>query len=582
MDSKNNLQKLQAILASNQLDGCLFSTQDEYLSEYVAPYAKRLEWLSNFSGSYGIVVVTLQNACLFVDSRYTLQANYEVTTLEIQELNFANIIDWINAHLEPSDNIGFYTKSVSYVEYQYYTQHLKNYNLITLDQHLIDHIWQDQPHKYYGEIKYYGEQWGSDKVATKIQSTITQMQAYHADYYLITALDSIAWLLNLRGNDIKFNPLFFAKCLVDKYGNIILFCNHTSMNIQLSHLDNITVYNEQQFKNYVKQHCQDHKILFYHLSPYYYYQLLQTITKHIINIDQDIIINLKAKKTPQELNTLAKLHLQEGAVLTKILQYVKTNYLTLDEIAIDQLISNEKSQINNYLYDSFPSIIGADDHSSIVHYRANPATNVILKEKKYLLIDCGSQYHNGTTDMTRSISLTSATEEYKNIYTLVIKAHIAVANCIFKAHVTKGSMLDFLARQTLWQYGYDYGHGTGHGVGFALCVHESGISLSPNNQNILQEGMVISNEPGCYLENKFGIRLENLYYIKKHQHHHNYLVLQCLTYVPFEMQNILFNMLTINEQEWLKQYNKDLIQYLSPYLDQQQQQWLVNYVYQQD
>jgi Xaa-Pro aminopeptidase len=298
--------------------------------------------------------------------------------------------------------------------------------------------------------------------------------------------------------------------------------------------------------------------------------------KFKVVLTEDFCVSEKAIKNPQEINSIKQAHTRDGIYLTKLYYELYQNPAAFNEISIDTRLGQIKQQDSLYVGESFPSIVGIDSNGAIVHYRATEQTSKPLTENSYLLIDCGSQYLDGTTDITRTFSFNKAEPDFKKHYTLVLKGHINLASAVFRKG-SCGSNIDVLARKSLWEHGLDYGHGTGHGIGFFLCVHEGPQSISPANNVELKAGMIVSNEPGFYLENQYGIRLENLYVIKQ-SIFEGFLCFETLTLAPFDVKNIDFSLMTSNEIAWLDNYHNEVYSKISPHLSEEEKNWLKNFI----
>lgn len=573
----NDLQKL---LSSKNLDGFIFSTTDEYLNEYVPDYNNRLQYITNFSGSFGVLVVLQNDACLFTDSRYTLAAKEQVdlAIIEVELFSEENIYNWIkNKSSGKNLNIALNSKVTSINFLKFFESLLKKIKCTAkiIDYHLVDEIWENRPEAPKTSVYLHDEEYGSLNYKEKIKTISKKLQEKNIDAFLVTALDNIAWLLNIRGNDIPCNPLSLSKLIIKANGDVYWFIDEQKTKSVKDYLSEINFYKEKDLELFLKN--LDVKIIgLSNNSPIYYLNILQEINFNVELMD-DIITIEKAQKNDVEIASIKKAHMRDGAYLVKLYCDIYKNPSKYNEVSIDKKLTEIKSHDPLYLGSSFPSIVGINSNGAIVHYRANEKTSKALSNDSYLLLDCGSQYLDGTTDITRTFSFNSASEDFKKHYTLVLKGHIAVASLIFKAGTT-GSAVDLLARKPLWEYGLDYGHGTGHGIGFFLCVHEGPQSISPNNNVPLKEGMIISNEPGYYVEGKYGIRLENLYAVAKSKHE-GFLCFENLTFAPFDIKNINFDMLSKDETKWLENYHNEVYDKLLPLLMNDEKDWLKNFIH---
>lgn len=571
--NKDKLEALRQELKKQQFAAYILSTNDEYLNEYTPMFAKRLFYITGFNGSYGFAVITLNSAALFVDGRYTAQAAEQVDSnlFQVLPLSYNNIISYLTKNLTPNEIIALNSKTISYslanlIETELHKANLK---LTFLNNDLIDNIWQNQPPEPISPIFIYHEKYAGESTNTKLNKIIKYLEQENLDALLVPSLDNIAWLLNIRGNDIECSPLTLASLIIYKNGKLDLFTNKLKLLPEISkYLENnhVTCYNSAELINKLQQ--LNNKTVGLHAdSSYFYYKELNNIsTIRILNCD--IVANLKAiKNTTEYINTQIA-HYKDGAALTKLilwLNYELENRPFLTELEIVSKINYFKISIDSYKSNSFPSIVASNANAAFPHYQATEKTNGKIDTSSILLIDCGGQYLEGTTDVTRTLSFNSASKEFKHYFTLVLKGLIALSTLKFPKG-TPCCNLDVLARQFLWQEGEDYNHGTGHGVGHYLSVHEGPIRFNQTNKEPLAAGMIISIEPGLYKLNKFGIRIENLVITKECKEHPNFLEFHSLTAVPIDIKNIDFAMLTITEKNWITSYHQTVINKLTPYL----------------
>ncbi|MCL2567503.1 MAG: aminopeptidase P family protein [Alphaproteobacteria bacterium] len=570
----NNLQEL---LASKKIDGFIFSTADEYLNEYVPEYNNRIKYISNFTGSFGVLVVLQNSVCLFTDSRYTLAAGKQVyPNIEVNLFSIANISAWLKPKLNSNANIALNAKTTSIGGYKMYEDLLHNLNMqaTLINSHLVDEIWENRPSKPSTQVYLHDTKYGSLNYQTKIKTIAAQLKENNLDAFLITALDSIAWLLNIRGNDIPCNPLSLSKLIIMKNGEISWFIDKEKIADIKKFFPLVNFYAEEYLEDYLSNLSNVKTFGLSNNSPIYYRNILQNNFQVVFT--EDFCVNEKAIKTPAEINSIKQAHTRDGIYLVKFYYELYQNPTAFNEISIDARLNQIKQQDKLYVGASFPSIVGIDSNGAIVHYRATEQTSKNLTENSYLLIDCGSQYLDGTTDITRTFSFNKISDNFKKHYTLVLKGHISLASAVFKKG-SRGSNIDILTRAPLWEHGLDYGHGTGHGVGFFLCVHEGPQSISFANSAELLPGMVVSIEPGYYLENQYGIRLENLYAIKQ-SNFDGFLCFEPLTLAPYDVKNIDFSLLSQEEINWLNNYHQEVYRTLSPHLSEEEKIWLKNFI----
>ncbi|UQY80638.1 Xaa-Pro dipeptidase [Candidatus Hepatincola sp. Av] len=576
------LHELQTLLHKLNIDAFIFSTTDEYMSEYVPEAAKRLEYLTEFTGSLALCIVGKKTSAIFVDGRYTLQAKQQVdnTLFTIKSFTIADIEDWLAVNLATNNKIILPEKVTSINFYNQINEICIKYKfqIGTIDYHLVDEIWQDKPIILYNKIVKHN--FASKSYVEKLDSIAKDLQKEQLDWFLCTDLSSIAWLLNLRGNDIEYNPFFLSVALINRKGICKVFLDSTklSQEIQNEMKDKVEFLPLSSIDSYINKLFSVNTPLLVGLpisTPYYYLNFLKGKQVKVV-IVSNICEKKKAIKDSSDIKHILNAHARDGAYLVKLFAKIYEDPNKYSELNIDEAMEVIKKEDPLYCGCSFASIIGVSEHGAIVHYKATSKTNKDLSDDDYLLIDCGAQYQDGTTDITRTLSFKKVSRDFKKHYTLVLKGHISLANAIFPKN-TKASYIDVLARHNLWQEGLDYAHGTGHGVGMFLGVHDGGVSLSANSNMLLKQGMVLSIEPGVYFTGKYGIRLENLYTIVQ-SNHKDFLCFQVLSMLPFDVKNIDFSLLTTAETNWLNNYHRLVLSSLQPYLDSKHYTWLNNYL----
>lgn len=579
---ENTLKDLRFQLGLNNLDGFIFSTTDEYINEYVPLRAKRLKYLTNFDPSLGLCIVLKDKGAIFVDGRYKTQAHNEVNQnlYAIEDYTLTNITQWFKNNFSANYRIGINIKTTSLTQLQFYQKICQenNITLVEITEHLVDNIWSNQPLTPLSPVKIHPLKYCGQNSVEKINSLSETLVINNIDNYLITALDSIAWLLNIRGNDIECNPVILSKLIITKNKKVFWFVNPNKLSQKIIKelLPHVTFMAEENLEEFFKSSKSIIKWGLDQASPAYYSVLLNNLKKSLTYL-KDPCQAAKSIKNKVEIKGMQEAHLLDGIAITKLLYQLYTNKnFSWNELNIDEALNNLRNKNKFYTgLPSFPSIVGVNDNGAIIHYRATPQTNQKLDYSGYLLLDCGGQYYMGTTDITRALSFNKVSDNYKKEYTLVLKGHINLASAVFKKGTT-GKELDLLARAPLKAASLDYAHGTGHGVGCYLCVHEGPISISSSADMALQENNIISNEPGFYKEGAYGIRLENLYVITEHSK--EFLKFHNLTLVPFDCKNIARSLLQPAEIDWLNNYHKEVINQLSPYLTTKELQWLKDYI----
>ena len=542
----NKLKKIRKFFKPLAIDGYLVPKNDEYFNEYISLSDDRLKFISNFSGSAGFAVILKNKNYLFVDGRYTIQAriqsgnNFKIITIPGK---FPKDVLKTQKKLK----IGFDPKLHSEKQLNFLFN-FKNIELKPISKNLIDNIWSKRPKdsiKPFFLLSKKNSGQSSQKKITKIKNFLLNNKI---DYLFVTAPENVAWILNIRGYDSSFSPIPNARLLINKKGNVDLFSQTKKViKIKKHFSKKVNFYDESKIENKLRN-LQRYSVWLDNLSCSVYYKNLLRKKNKIIE-KMDPIYFFKSIKNSTEIKNMKKSHMIDGVALTKFLFWLKKNFKKkkITEISAQKKLENFRKMNKTYKFPSFSTISGTGPNSAIIHYKASVKSNRTLKKGDVYLVDSGGQYSFGTTDVTRTISLDNNSKSIKEIYTRVLKGHIAVSNYKIKKN-SKGSHIDQNARKPLKKIGLDYPHGTGHGVGYFLNVHEGPQSFSKQNQIDLKSGMIISNEPGYYKEGYFGIRIENLIYIKKNK-------FEELTMAPIEKDLIKKNMLSKKEILWLNKYH---------------------------
>ena len=544
------IKKLRQVFKKEKIDGYLISKNDQFFGEYIPDHNDRLKYISNFSGSYGYSIILKNKNYLFVDGRYTLQANN-------QSGKYFKIITFPNKM--PKDIlknkklvIGFdprlFTRRIIDIFFKN-----KDLKFVPIKNNLVDEIWKRVIKK--NKIKFYilpNNSVGED-YKSKVKKISSNLKKIGADYQFITACENNAWLLNIRGHDTEYSPIPNCFILIDNNENIKLFCDLKKISKSFKKKFNKIEFIEIKFVEKILSEIINKKFIIDKNSCSLYYEDIILDKNKILNFP-DPIYFLKSIKNKKEIDNIKKAHLYDGAALTKYLFWLKKNFVKkkITEISASKKLYELRKKNKYFKFLSFPTISGSGPNGAIIHYKATKKTDRKLKKGDIYLVDSGGQYKFGTTDVTRTISLENSNTRIKNIFTRVLKGHIAVANFRLKNN-TSGSKIDGVARKYLKQVGLDYAHGTGHGVGYYLNVHEGPHAISKNNKIRLQEGMVVSNEPGYYEKNNFGIRIENLIYVKREKKRKYF---ENLTMAPIDKDLIEQNFLNRKEKYWLNNYHR--------------------------
>ena len=556
------IEKLKKIFEREKIDGYIIPKNDEFFSEYIPDHNDRLNFISNFTGSYGYALILKNKNYLFVDGRYTLQAKnqsgrfFKVITLP--DKLPSDILK--NKKLLIGFDPNFFTKRSLSI---FFGKSACKYK--PLSNNLVDEIWERKIKKNKNKFYKLPDSSVSEKYQSKINKIYNFLKRKKSDFLFITASENNAWLLNIRGNDSKYTPIPYSYVLINKNKNIKFFCEQEKISPSLKRyfkgIEFLDIKNCAKILSEIKKK----KFIIDKNSCSYFFESI--IYKNNIILDlNDPIYYLKAIKGKQEIENIKKTHIYDGVALTKYLFWLKNNFhkKNITEISASQKLLKFRKKNKKFKFLSFPTISGTGPNGAIIHYKATNETNRKLKKGDIYLVDSGGQYEFGTTDVTRTITLKNSNKRVKDIFTRVLKGHIAVAN--FKLNKnTSGSVIDESARKYLKQIGLNYAHGTGHGVGYFLNVHEGPHAISKRNTINFQEGMVVSNEPGYYEKNKFGIRIENLIYVKRGKK--KKMTFENLTMAPIDKDLIASEKLDRNEKEWLNNYHKTVFKNLKKFMN---------------
>ena len=561
------LYKLKRLIELYNLDAYIVPKNDEFFSEYAFP--NRLKTISNFSGSAGFSIITKLENYLFVDGRYLIQSKIESgKNFKIVEIPYTYPRDILDKN--KFKKIGYDPKLfTSSVMERYFGQ---EYQLIPILENLIDVIFLEKKRKehffYQVNDKIVGE-----NVTSKVNRLFKIIKKNKSDSIFISAPENVAWLLNIRGKDNPNSPIPNSRIILDKEKNIFLFTNLK----KIKNIKKTIKYKKIKFYSFEKFYdiLSKSKSLFFTIDKLtcsvFFQGLIESRFK--INNFVDPIYYLKSIKNKTEIENMKLAHVKDGVALTKFLYWIKqSKNFGFDEIFLEKKLESFRKKNKEYIYPSFDTIAGSGPNSAIIHYRTSKKTNRKIKKSDIFLCDSGGQYKYGTTDVTRTVCFAKPSNRVKNIFTRVLKGHIAVAtNDLNKTN--KGYLIDRKARYYLNKINLDYGHGTGHGVGFFSNVHEGPQAISKFNSIELKEGMIVSNEPGYYEEGKFGIRIENLIYVERKK---NKLKFKNLTMAPLDEDLISKELLNSNEKNYLLKYNLEVYNNISKYLNKNERNWLLN------
>ena len=586
---KERLEALRRLMKEKNIDAYLVPTDDFHGSEYVGDYFKCRKYITGFTGSAGTAVVTMDMAGLWTDGRYFIQAADQLqgSTVELfksGEPGVPTVHEFLADKLQEGMCLGFDGRTVSAREAETLKELLqKKHITFSVEEDLIGEIWNDRPALSCEQVMELDIKWTGESRASRIQKIRQQMKEKEADIFVLTSLDDIAWLLNIRGNDIHCCPVVLSY-LVMTDTEIRLFANEMAFPQKVREYleaDGVKLYPYDEVYTCVQTFSKGKKVLLSKSSVNS--RLVSNIPEDVVILDErNLTLLPKATKNPVEMKNERLAHIRDGVAVTKFIYWLKTNVgkeKITEMSAAEKLYSLRKEQ-EHFLGDSFDPIIAYGTHAAIVHYSATKETDILLEPKGMVLADTGGHYLEGTTDITRTIVLGPVTEKEKKYFTAVLKGNLNLAAAHFRYGCT-GLNLDYLARGPLWELGEDYNHGTGHGVGYLLNVHEGPNSfrwknLPGNPAPVLEEGMITSDEPGYYLENEFGIRHENLILCKKAEKtsYGQFMCFEELTMVPFDLDGVDPSQMTERERGLLNDYHERVYQNIAPYLNKEEKEWL--------
>lgn len=589
---KERLRQLRVNMKEKGINAFYIPTSDFHNSEYVGSYFRCREFFSGFTGSAGTLLVLEDQAGLWTDGRYFLQAEEQlkdtgIILYRMGEEGIPSIRDFLKDTLKEGQRLGIDGRTMSSGEIKGLTAVLEKKGIKTcMEQDIAGTVWEqlgERPELSAEPVWELSKRYSGKTREEKLESIREEMERQGADWLLISSLDDIAWLFNLRGNDIPCVPVFLSYALIGRE-EVKLYVIEKAFSLELRKKmegEQIFLYSYEKIYTDIRKLGKKQTVWFDQAVTNAV--LVQKIPEHCFLIRKKLpIMKMKAVKNVIEIENEKKAHLYDGIAFCKFLYWFKQqNFETTGEVLTEISVANKleefRKQQKTYLMPSFEPISAYAEHGAIVHYSATEESNMSLQKENFLLMDTGAHYFEGTTDITRTIALGKLTKKQKQHYTSVLCGNIRLGLAKFP-YGTCGANLDILAREPLWQFGLNYKHGTGHGVGYLLNVHEGPNNIRSETKNSipLEEGMITSNEPGLYLEKEYGIRLENMILCKKAEktEYGQFMEFETLTLVPFEREAILPEMLGGREREALNHYHKKIYEKVSPYLNQEEKEWL--------
>lgn len=582
------LESLREVMKREHLAAFIFPSTDAHQSEYVADHWMGRAWISGFDGSAGTAVVTMHSAALWTDSRYFLAAEEQLKGTEFQLMKLKipgtlSIAEWLGKELQDVDSpeVGLDGWVNSYSSTSGLIADLRKAGGITVRTNFdpLEEIWKDRPSIPLKPVEIQPMEFAGEDVSSKIKRIRQALRAQHADGMLVSALDDIAWTLNLRGTDVHCVPVFVSYLLIAS-DKVSLFVDEAKVSSEIrAYLESngVSIYKYNKVEEGLKAYSEYNILLDGNETSYYLWKAVRC--QEIVQASSPIPA-MKAVKNEAEIAGYRSAMLKDGVAMVKFLKWllpaVEAGGET--EISIDKKLTALRAEQKLFRDISFDTIAGYQAHGAIVHYEATPETDIPLKPEGLLLLDSGAQYQDGTTDITRTIALGPITEEMKHIYTLVLKAHIQLELAKFPDGAS-GTQLDALGRECMWREGFNFLHGTGHGVGSYLSVHEGPHQIRMEYMPTpLRAGMTLTDEPGLYLAGKFGVRIENTVLLSDYMKTEfgKFLQMEPLTLCPIDTAPIDLTMLMPEELAWLNEYHAKVYAELAPYLDEEEKKWLEN------
>ena len=580
MSVNARISGIRSLLKKHHIDALIISSSDPHQSEYISTHWKGREWLTGFDGSAGIALISQDHAGLWTDSRYFLQAEMQLSLSEFKLHKISNRLspgyqDWICSNLEEGATVAIDGRTYSKTQENSIRAKLNKHNIkLVTHLNLISQVWIDQPSLPTAKVFQLDEVFSGQSAKEKIIEIRKHLFVKKAKYILLSALDEIAWTLNIRSSDIEFNPVSMCFLLIGSDKSFLYINDLKVIDLKEYFEDlEITIRPYESLDEDLKK-LQENILIDQSICNAYHYDCIDS--KLIIH-SPSIVNKLKAEKNKTELANFRKSMVKDGVALTKAFHWLEKNIESgISEYDFGEKLTSFRSEQENFFGTSFPPIVGFDGNGAIIHYRAEKNSAAIIKNKGILLCDSGAQFFEGTTDITRTFAFGEASSDQKKAYTLVLMGHINLAMAIFPSG-TKGVQLDILARQPLWNAGMDYAHGTGHGVGHFLNVHEGPQGFDSGNsvrgRTEIKLGMVTSNEPGYYKESEFGIRIENLI-VTINADTPGYLKFETISLYPIDTKPINKELMNGQQIQWLNDYHSLVWEKLSPHLEEDLQKWL--------
>ncbi len=587
MSVVERLEQLRKLMKENSIDAFIIPSSDPHQSEYVATRWKTRAWISGFTGSAGTVVVTADKAGLWTDGRYFLQAEEQLkgSTIELFKMGLPETVDyttWINSELNEGQVVSFDPAVLSISQVDGLKSAFKKKKIkVASSYDLINEIWTDRPAFPNGKAVVQSVEFSGMDRTEKFAALREKMKEEGVTHHLFASLDDIAWIFNIRGTDVAYNPVVMSYAVVAE-DEAVLFINSDKVEGDIRaelEKDGVTIKDYAAVTDYLS--ALPEKSAVFIDTARSSQNLLDAVKQDKVKVVRGTNMSqiMKAVKNDVEIKGMKKAHIVDGVAMVKFLHWLDNTIgkEEITEISASDKLEDFRKEGENFRGLSFDSISGYNEHGAIIHYSATPETSSTLKPEGFLLMDSGGQYLDGTTDITRTIVLGDITDRMKRDFTLVLKGHIKLSMTKFPQGFTTGAHIDAFAREALWQHGLNYNHGTGHGVGAYLGVHEGPMGISPRwNETKLVSGMIMSNEPGYYESGEYGIRIENLVLVVPVEETQwgQFLTFENVTMCPIDTRAVDVSLLTQEEKDWLNRYHEEVYEKLSPMLDEEVKSWL--------
>lgn len=575
------IKQIREIMKKHKIDFYIAPSADAHQSEYVADYYRGRAYLSGFTGSAGTLLVGLNEAKLWTDGRYFIQAEEQLkdTGIDLMKIaveGYETLNEWIAANIKEGNVLSLDGNCYSFNQYKELKKIAEKNNFkIEMNKDILNEVWLDRPSLPKDKMFIHEEKYAGKSVDEKLNAIREIMKKEKVSSYLVSSLDDIAWCFNIRGNDIAFNPVVISYAIITMdQAELYVDKNKVTSDVEERlKLQNINIFEYDEIEKAVKE--LSGRVM---IDPAKVNAKLAALISVEIVERSNITTELKAIKNDVEIANLEKCQVRDGVAMVKFIKYLKENVgkKEITEISAAEKLSAIRAEGENAKGDSFSTIAGYKEHAAMMHYSATEESNYELKPAGLFLVDSGGQYLDGTTDITRTFVLGDLTDEEKRDFTLVLKGHINLARAKFLKG-TNGMNLDILARGPLWQYGIDYKCGTGHGVGFFLNVHEGPQGIRPRGNDVpLEPGMILTNEPGVYKEGKFGIRTENTLLVVKDETTESgeFYRFETISYCPIDLDGVKVKLLNPEEKLWLNRYHRIVYEKLSPYLNKEEKEFL--------